>query len=255
MGFRIRTWQWVLLAIVAYLIFFIAYIPANYVANIVNERSQGAVRLSNVSGTLFTGNAATLQVNGFRVNNLDWQIKPWALLLLKGSVDIQGGALRDPEQIYIKGNASTSILSPKNFALSSSQLFVPAKSVLSQFSLPVVITASGRFRVDIDELDMTPTCTTLIGNGAWLNAKVDTPAQPVNLGSFEASLNCSEGTLSVEVLPNNSLNLTANITLSPEGGYAVNGQFRPEPDLPPVIGQAADSIFAKNAQGFYLISL
>jgi len=109
--------------------------------------------------------------------------------------------------------------------------------------------------MDLDGLEMTPTCTGLSGKVAWLTAAVDTPAQAVSLGSFEANLSCTDGTLNVEVLPDNSLNLSASVSVNPETGYSVSGQFSPDPDLPPVISQTADGIFAKNNQGFYIINL
>lgn len=255
MLFNFKVWQWVLLSIVAYLFFIIAYIPASLVSDLVQQQSNNQVRLANVSGTLFEGSASTLEVNGFRVNNVSWSVNPWALFLLRGNVNINGGAIRNAEQIYLKGYASISLFSPNEFSLKDTQIFIPAKSVLSQFRLPVAVTATGRFRVDVEELDMTPTCTNLQGKGGWLNAQVDTPNQPVNLGSFEADLSCDNGNLNVAVLPDNSLQLSANIDVDPTGKYSINGQFRPDAELPSVIQQAADSFFAKNPQGFYMIRL
>jgi general secretion pathway protein N len=189
------------------------------------------------------------------VNNVSWSLNPWSLLLLRTTIDITGGAIRSSEQVYVKGQASFSLLSPENFSLQDTQIFVPAKSVLSQFRLPVAVTANGRFRVDINTLEMTPTCTTLMGTGAWLNAQVDTPQQPVNLGSFDADLSCENGNLTVNILPDNRLQLSANIVVDGEGKYKASGQFKPEDNLPAVIQQAADSFFQKNPQGFYLIRL
>lgn len=252
---KVKVWQWIVLCVFAYLLFLIAYIPATYVADFVQKQSQGQVRLSNVTGTLFEGNASIIEANGFQVNNLDWTLNPWALLILRANIDVNGGAIRNSEQIYLKGKASLSLLSPESFTLTDSQIFVPAKSVLSQFTLPVTVTASGRFRVDLESLEMSPTCTSLMGKGAWLNARVDTPTQPVELGSFEANLSCDNGTLSVQVLPDNTLNLDAKISVDQDGKYTANGQFRPDAELPPVIRQAADSIFPKNPQGFYILRL
>jgi len=190
MSIRIKTWQWIILAILAYVFFIIAYIPASHLANFIYSQSQGQVRLSNVSGTLFEGNAGIAVANGFMVQNLDWQLNPWSLFLLRANVDLKGGAIRNSEQIYVKANVVSNLLSSDQFTLANSQLFIPAKSVLSQLQLPVVVTASGRSRIDIDELEMTPTCTGLSGKGAGLNAAVDTPAQALSLGSFEENLSC-----------------------------------------------------------------
>ncbi|MFC4698621.1 type II secretion system protein N [Glaciecola siphonariae] len=250
-----KTWHWIVLAIISYIGFLIAYLPAAYVADVLHEQSKQELKLSGVNGTLFSGSALSLDASGFRVNNLTWELNPWALFLLKANIDIKGGALRDSEQLYISGKASVNLLSTNTFSLEQTQMLVPAKSVLSQFRLPIAVTANGRFRIDIDTLDMTPQCTALRGNGAWLNAEVDTPQQAVNLGSFEANLSCSEGNLTVEILPENSLQLSANILVDAEGRYEASGQFKPDDALPEVIQQAADTFFRVNQQGFYLIEL
>lgn len=255
MRLHVKPWQWVVLSLLTYVVFLIVYLPATYVADIIDKQSNSQVRLLNVSGTAFNGKASTLEANGFQINNFQWSLNPWSLLTLRANVAIDGGAIRNFEQVYVKGHANISLLSPKNFSLKDTQIFVPAKSILSQFTLPVAVTATGRFRVDVDTLEMTPTCTALSGKGAWLNAQVDTPNQPVDLGSFKADLSCDSGTFTVSILPDNTLALAANIVVDPQGKYTANGQFRPDPELPQVIQQAADSFFAKNPQGFYVIKL
>jgi general secretion pathway protein N len=255
MTLNIKRWQWILLGLLSYIAFLIAYFPAVYVADFVNTQSKGEVRLASVSGTLFNGRAQRLEAQGFQINNLEWSLNPLALFALKANVDLRGGAIRNPEQIYVNGNVSVSLLAPKEVSLEDTQLFLPAKSVLSQFKLPVAVTASGRFRVDIANLEMTPTCTTLNANGAWINAQVDTPQAPVNLGNFEADMSCSNGELSVNILPGNSLQLKAQVLVGVDGKYQASGEFKPTEELPDVIQQAADSFFAKNAEGFYQLRL
>ena len=255
MNFSIKRWHWIVLGVVVYLTFLIAYIPAIYVASIVEKQSNGEVRLYNVSGTLFEGNASVLEAKGVRINNLDWTLSPWALLIARASLDIQGGAMRDAEQIYIDTDASIKLFSPEHFTLSDTTLLVPAKSALSQFALPIAVTAEGRFRLDLEKLKMHPQCTDLQGKGAWLNAEIDMPQRAVNLGSFEANMSCADGAFTVQVLPENSLQLKADIVVDATGDYSIDGTFKPDDSLPQDIQLGAESFFSKNEQGFYIISL
>jgi general secretion pathway protein N len=250
-----KTWQWIVFVLISYLVFLIAYFPASYVAAQIHAQTNQQVNLMQVTGTLFNGKAAAIEANGFRVNNIEWSLNPLSLLLLNAEVSLKGGAIRDSEQIYVDGEASVNLLSVDSFSLSDTQIFVPAKAVLSQFKLPVAVTANGRFRVDIDQLEMTPTCTLLQGTGAWLNAEVDTPQQAVNLGSFNADLSCQGGNLTVSINEGNNLQLTGLIVVDSTGKYSINGQFLPNDELPSVIRQAADSFFQRNGQGFYQIRL
>jgi general secretion pathway protein N len=250
-----KTWQWIVFSLLSYIIFLVMYIPASYLAQLVNQQSNQQVKMMQVSGTLFDGKAGVVEAKGFRVNNIEWSLKPLSLLLLKANLQVKGGAIRDSEQIYIDTTASVKLLSANQLFLQDSQIFVPAKAALSQFRLPVAVTASGRFRVDIEKLEMTPTCTLLSGKGAWINAEVDTPQQAVKLGNFDADLSCSEGDLSVDIKPGNNLQLSGRIIVDQAGNYSINGQFMPNEDLPNAIKQAADSFFQRDSQGFYQIRL
>lgn len=250
-----KTWQWIVFVLITYLIFLIMYIPADFVAEQVNKQSNKQVQMMQVTGTLFDGKAGVVEANGFRVNNVEWSLEPLSLLMLKAQLELKGGAIRDSEQIYIDTNASLRLLSPEQFSLYDSRIFIPAKAVLSQFRLPVAVTANGRFRVDIETLEMTPACTVLNGKGTWLNAEVDTPQQAVKLGGFNADLSCSEGNLSMKINPGNNLQLSGTIVVDKSGSYSINGQFLPNEDLPNVIKQAADSFFQRNSDGFYQVRL
>ncbi|WP_395338685.1 type II secretion system protein N [Ningiella sp. W23] len=253
---KLPTWLWIILALIAYALFVFANTPAVYVSNFVNTKSQGEVSILGASGTLFNGNAMAIEASGFRVNNVEWSLSPLALLIARADIELTGGAIRNAEQIYVNADARLSLFSPENFSLQNTQILVPAKTVLSQVPLPVAVTANGRFRVDIETLSMEPGCTELSGEGAWLNAVVDTPAEPVNLGSFEANLACREGSLIVDVAPGNRLNLSASILIDPQGRYEASGQFKPDANLPEVIQQAVQFFpFEQNEQGFYLIDL
>nr|WP_136250864.1 type II secretion system protein N [Ningiella ruwaisensis] len=249
-----KAWQWIIFLVFAYLVFLVVHLPASYVAETVQKQSKGDIQMAGVSGTLFKGQALALDANGFIVNNINWNLSPLSLFLLKANIDLQGGVLRSQEQPYVKANAVLSLLSPEHFTLRNAEILLPAKSVLSQFPLPVAVTANGRFRVDIQHLEMAPQCTELVGTGAWLNALVDTPQQPVDLGNFEANLKCEDGNLIVSIVEPNSLQLSADILVDTQGNYEVNGQFKPSQDLPEVIQQAS-AFFPEGENGFYRIEL
>ena len=71
-----RKLYWIILAIFTYLVFLIAYMPAIYVTNFIEDStksdSQTNLRFEGVKGTLFEGSANAVTYNGNRVSQLKW---------------------------------------------------------------------------------------------------------------------------------------------------------------------------------------
>ncbi|MGB3727406.1 MAG: type II secretion system protein N [Glaciecola sp.] len=251
----LKKWQWIILAILTYLLFLIAYTPATLVAHHINKQSGNQVQLSGVSGTLFEGYANTLSMQGLRVNQVKWELSPLSLLGLSPSIDMQGGNIRDTNGIYVKGTVSTSLLDSTAIEANQVQLFVPTKTVLAQLTLPVFVTASGRFRVDINTFQFDQGCAQLQGKGSWLNAAVNVNNNPISFGTFEANLSCQTPNFIVEVSPSNKLSLDAQLNIDMSGKYKVEGRFKVPSDLPKEIQQAAQFFGNPSNDGYYNITL
>ena len=88
---------WLVGGIVAFLIFAIAYMPAIQVIGRVDLPKN--VSISGVSGTLWTGKAQTIVVNGLPINNVNWELSPLALLIGKVSAHVKAGNIRDVNDI------------------------------------------------------------------------------------------------------------------------------------------------------------
>ena len=52
------------------------------------------VSISGVSGTLWTGKAQTIVVNGLPINNVNWELSPLALLIGKVSAHVKAVQIR-----------------------------------------------------------------------------------------------------------------------------------------------------------------
>ncbi len=250
-----KNWYWWLLGLITYVVFLIAYIPATMLASYVQEQSKNEISFASVSGTLFSGSAASIGASGINVNNVDWRLSPLSLITGTAKLDIKGGNIRQSEQIYVNGLASVSLFDPMNFSVRDLQLFVPTKTVLSQIKLPVYVTASGRFRLDIDELVYEQGCVELTGSGQWLKASVGVQNKDISLGVFDADLTCQSPNFAIALSSDQVLQIDANLSISPTGDYNVNGQFLPASNLPKQIQQAAGFFGQPNEQGFYTIEL
>jgi len=251
----VKKWQWFLLAILTYLLFLIAYTPASLVTGYAQSLSNKQVSFAGVSGTLFEGKAEQLTVQGMQVSNVEWQLSPWSLLLLKAKLDVKGGALRNSNEVYLKGSVNTSLLNPQKFSMHNASVFVPTKTLLSQFKLPVFVTASGRFRVDVDKLYFDQGCSELSGQGNWLNAAINVNKKDIDFGTFEAKLSCNTPAFAVQIMPDNKLALDANLSIDLQGNYKINGKYAISDDLPAEIQEAARFFGKPQGNGEYIITL
>ena len=249
-----KKWHWILLAVFTYLLFLIAYTPASLVSELIHKQTNKQVTLYGVNGTLFSGSAEQVSAQGIHVNNVQWELSPLSLLMLKAKLDVKGGNIRNKDDIYVKGKLSASLLSPEKFSLQNASLFVPTKTLLSQIKLPVFVTASGRFRVDVNELEFDEGCQALQGKGNWLEAAVNVNKKEIDFGTFEAALSCDTPGFAVQILPGNRLSLDANLSIALNGKYKVTGEYAIDNSLPKEIQEAARFFGKPQGNGRYTIS-
>ena len=239
-------------AVTLFLLFLLVKLPASQL--IPRLPLPADVSVKGLSGTLWDGHADQVVVKGLAINNVNWQLRFLPLLLGKAALELDAGSARDSEQISIKGqvNISMSGLSAKN-----ATLFAPTPLLMAQVELPIPVDASGRARINIEQLEyhQTEGCKALTGSGSWLNAGVAGFNGQVQLGNFEASLHCDNGPVEITTTPDNSLNLSAKAVVQNNGKFSVNGQFKVSDSLPKEVHDAAKFFGRANAQGFYQIKL
>lgn len=238
----------VLVGLTIYLIFLIANLPASQVISRVTLPSN--VSMHNVAGTLWQGTAQSVEVNGLRVANLDWQLSFIPLLWGSVSLELDGGSVRQADQISLVGELTTNWSDFSQLASDDFILYIPTDQVLANVSLPLPVKAGGRFRVIINELEFEQQCQALNANGEWLNAQVAGTQGPIQLGSFGAILSCVDNVIVAQVAEPNKLGLSLEARVSGMRDIAVEGQFKPDANLPEEVHQAAQFFGQADTQGY-----
>lgn len=241
--------KWGLAGLLVYIVFLVAYLPATTALSFVKLPPN--IQVYGVSGTLWHGKAEQLVVNQLPVQGVEWELGFFPLLIGNASVDISAGNQRASEEIAFSGHVSISLTNPQAISAEDAQAFLPTSLLVSQLALPLPVNAGGRIRVFLSTLDYDGGCETLIGNGSWLNASVAGTQGPIGLGTFNADLACQAPNITVDVQPNNSLGLDVLATVTPQMGISVDGQFKPDADLPAEVHQAAKFFGQANADGVY----
>lgn len=240
---------WILAGLLFLLFALVAKLPAQQVIGRISLPPKTVI--SNVSGTLWHGYAATIVVQGMVFTGAEWQVSPWALLLGKVRVDIDAGNLRNTEQAAVKGRVEVSLWSPDDVSLSSTLLYLPAAQVFRQLPLPLPVLADGRVRVDIKQLVFAQQqCQQLSGKGDWLNARVLGTKGMIDFGNFSAQLGCEQQQPTLRVSEQNVLGLVLNATLSKDlKRVSGDGHFKLDASLPTEVHQAAAFFGKADADG------
>jgi len=240
--------KWGSLCLVVYFIFLIVKLPAVHVLSKI-QLAEG-VSVNGISGSIWNGHAQRAQVNGLPINDLNWSLSFIPLLLGEISADIKGGNIRDVDQISANGHIS---FSGQRLQADALLAYIPTNLVLSLLTLPIPIKADGRFKVQLNEVDYEAGCQVFNGKGQWLNANYTGSTGIIDLGNFDADLDCQDGSIIVDVKQPNSFGLTAKATIPANMEFKIEGRFKPEANLPKEVHQAAQFFGKKNADGYYPI--
>ena len=226
--------------VVAFLVFLVALMPAGQLA----ARLPPGIDLAGLSGTIWSGRAKTLTVNGRTLGALAWSCRPWRLVVLEWSCRLT----LSPPNGELGGDVSGDFHG--NVAAEDVRGRVPI-SLFEGGTTPRGW--SGELEFDLAEVrvvDRRPASArgTLFARGlraAGPNAQV--------LGDFE--LVVGEGTVGGAALNGRlrdlggPLHVRGAIELDPDGRYFVTGDAAPGPGAGPAIFESLSFLGPPDAQG------
>jgi len=239
-------WRWLLVAIAAYLVFLIAGVPA---ARITTRLQALGVQTAGVSGTIWNGRVAALQVRGLALGPTQWQLNPWRLLTGKLGASVQSKSdtgYLDADVVVALGGS----ISVRNLRAS-----LPL-SALSGLPLPAggVNGWSGMLQLNLDALEVVKQWpTTVIGRVDVLN--LFGPAQqPTQLGGYRITFppeRATDGALQgiVSSQEDAPLDVIGTIRLAADRNYVIDAQVATRASAPSSITKALQYLGPPDAQG------
>lgn len=246
-----RWWHYVLVGLVAWLVFLIWRLPASVAYSFVNESSNLPVKLSGLQGTLWQGQAAQVVYQKQSLGSANWELSPWSLLLTSLSGEIQlnqgDGYLKSGIQRAVTGGETEFSAVEARIPLATIQphlknVPVPLEGSLSVKLNSLAVGESG----NIDQAD---------GRIVWHQAGVSAPQQ-LALGDLQMNLKANaegeiEGIISDSGGP---LKLLASLILSKSGDYQLSGQLKGSETAPKELTQSLSLLGKQDSQGFYSFS-
>jgi general secretion pathway protein N len=187
---------WIVSAILVFLIWLIATVPARLVLAHVSN-AVPAVYAEGVSGTIWSGKAARMSLSApgytHELGETQWQLHPWSLLAGKLSVSLNARNGRD----QVTSDASLSL--GGRVSLANTELSLPASIVRSWYPVPARI--DGLLSLQLKSLSVSKAVIDeLDGALTWQDAQVDFSGAPVKLGSLLAKLSMGDkGACKVEL--------------------------------------------------------
>lgn len=216
-------WSWIALGAGAYLAFVLAAFPAGTAMRWLAP--QGVVA-AGVEGTLWSGRAATLSVNGFAAEQLRWRLRPAALVLGRLAANVEARMTEG----FVSGDveASPSRIAVRNLrgaaSLPSLAAFLPVRGIRGQASVALE---------SLELVDGWP--TTVVGELKVASLEV-TPFVPVNAGGGMLALGdytvtftpAAERELAALVVDNGGpLEVSGTVKLDAARAYTLDALVKP----------------------------
>jgi general secretion pathway protein N len=226
--------------VAAFLVCLVAMIPATQVAG----RLPPQVSLAGISGTLWSGKARSLAVNGRPFGALDWSCRPWALVVLRWSCGLTlappGGSARGDLAGRFGGD-----LAARNLR---GQLPI---TIFEGIATPRGWT--GTLELDVNEVRFANGRPASASGTLTLRQLRAPGANGQLLGDFE--LVVGEGTVGGDALNGRlrdlggPLHVRGAIELRDDGHYLLSGDAAPGPGAGPAIFDALGFLGPPDSQG------
>jgi len=238
-----------LFALVAYLVFLIATIPADRVYSLVHAKLPFALTADDIDGSVWVGDASHVRVAGELIQRLEWKWFPWALFLGR----VEYGLLLSDGDNSIRGRIGYGLTG--NVSFNDLSLDAPIEKFQRFMDL-------GRFSIDGRLIAKVATAKIVSGrlrnvegNLEWRNGAVKAP-QTVTLGSFRMVVSTEDDKVQAKVnsTENSALLVDGIFVLAPDGSYRFTGAFTPGDPNDQVLVQALRLMGQQGADGKFNVS-
>ena len=226
--------------VAAFLVCLIAMIPAHQVA----RRLPAGVTLGGVGGTIWSGRARTLTMNGLAFGALEWSCRPWRLLVLEWSCTVglspQGGEVAGD----VSGDFGPVIVAQN----------IEGRVPISAFEgIATPRGWRGDLEFDLDQVSLAGRRPVAASGTVYLRGLRAPGAAAQPLGDFELAV--GEGTVGGATLNGRlrdlggPLHVRGSIELGQDGRYLLTGEAAPGPGAGTAIFDTLSFLGPPDSQG------
>lgn len=248
-GIEVNLAKKIIIGVCIYLVFLIALLPASFVVMIAPIPN--GVNLSGISGSIWSGNIESVTVQKRQLEQVSWQLSPWALFLGQAKVDL------------VIGNRGSAVngkglvrLSMSGIDAEGLRFEAPSSFLLGNNRLPFRTKIGGSISLFVDTLEQgTPWCEQLHGKLFLNRVNVKNQFGNYPLGDIELGLSCVDGNVKVKSDETmNQLGFAGTVVLQAEKVVQVSAKIKETPSQPEDLKKALAFLGKKDSQGYYPIS-
>ncbi|MGD2073921.1 MAG: type II secretion system protein N [Gammaproteobacteria bacterium] len=236
-----RLWHGVALGVGAYLLFMIVTAPA---ARVLPWVQPEGVQLAGLEGSLWSGSAALVTATPVQLQDLHWQLQPFALLLGRAEARLEARLEGRPVSARVgEGLFGSPYMADVNATVAASDLLRWLR--LNQ------VAADGNLTLELSEVQWPAgTVPALTGTAAWSPARVSAPVE-LSLGTVRLATEAQDGITAGKLTSSGgALLVDGEVQLQPDGAYRLDARIRQEGDVPDAVGQFLTT-FAEYNDGLY----
>ncbi|MDH3560836.1 MAG: type II secretion system protein N [Gammaproteobacteria bacterium] len=240
------SWRLLLAGLLVYLLFILISFPAQRGARFLQQQVDGLV-LQAVSGTLFSGQAGRLEVQGIDLGSVNWSFRPVALLTgrLEYRLDFAG-------PLFTGGGFAGLGLSGAVYGRELETALQP-DPLVNHFS-PLPIQTAGAVRVRAERFKLVDGFPQdLSGQVDWTNARILDPIS-LELGDVALVLNSAGDEITGRISNTGETGLAGEISLTPTRDYRLDLQLAPGPDTPAEVVDGLADFAEARPGGVYRIT-
>jgi general secretion pathway protein N len=251
--FAAIRWRWIAIGLIAYLLFLLLTAPA---ALLVKRLQTHGIMANGVSGTVWNGRAASIQLRGQAVGATQWRIQ--AAKLLMGQLTVELKTKR--EDGFMEGTVTAHLGGRIRLTDTRMALPIPVLSSLAGMHGGMLSGWQGNIHAQLGELVIEEGWPTQIIGNVEAVELVGPARQPTAIGSYRVEFAAApnptteiQGSLSSrEDAP---LDVIGVVRLLPNRQYVIDAQVGTRNDAPASIGKALEYLGPADAQGRRPLSL
>lgn len=239
-----KPWlRFTLIGLAAYLTFLVVMVPAAPVISWLSP-AESKLRVSGVSGTLWSGEALAVKTGKLDLQNFQWQLRPIALFT--GVLEFALTARLGDERVHAR--AGVSLFGNKR--LTQVQGRVALNDVLKRLGVAQVATA-GVLELDLDEVRLSEVSAPMMeGSVMWKPAGIVAPVE-LDLGGAQLNMYMErDSTLADLDASGGQLLVQAKAQLHADGQYSLDAELRTQGNVPPEVAEFL-STFTEYRNGVY----
>ena len=246
-----KTLKIILAAVLLYLIFMVVLFPARFATATLAQLNAipPAVKLGNVSGSIWDGKLASVSYQGVVLDSINWQLSPLSILTGTALIDFKAGQRRSDIRAHGQIAFNSQGVSADDLSVKA-----PLSVVLQHYPLPYGLTSTGNIDLSIAHFQQDkPWCESLDGKFNANELIIKSAFGQLAVDKVSAKLSCPNGVLTAALQPStNSLGINGTAQLTKTRQYMLDAKVKPPVNAPQDYINVLKFSGSPNSQGQYV---